>query len=163
MNSGKLKIPLLEAAKYLLILVLAGFIFLQLSTNRESTADFSGVQEAVLAAADTETMVESDNMMFKRLYGLDAGDYDAVMLFTPTTNMGAEELLLVKLRDLSQQETVVTAMETRIETQIGVFEGYGVEQTAMLEKAVLEVQGNYILLVVAADPSPVKQAFLGAL
>ncbi len=163
MNSGKLKIPLLEAAKYLLILVLAGFIFLQLHTNRESSADFSSVQKAVLAASDTEAMVESDNMMFKRLYGLDAWDYEAIMLYTPATNMGAEELLLVKLKDLSQQEAVVTAMETRLETQVGIFEGYGVEQTAMLKKAVLEVQGNYILLVVSADPSPVKQAFLGAL
>lgn len=163
MNSGKMKIPLLEAAKYLLILALLGFVFLQLSTNRESSADFSTVQEAVLSAADTSPMVESDNIMLKRLYGLDGADYDGVMLFTPTTNMGAEELLLVKLRDLSQQEAVVTAMETRIETQIGIFEGYGVEQTAMLEKAVLEVQGNYILLVVSADPAPVKQAFLSAL
>jgi hypothetical protein len=33
----------------------------------------------------------------------------------------------------------------------------------MLEKSVTEVQGNYILLVVAADPAPIRQAFLGAL
>ena len=37
-NSGKLKIPLLEVFKWLLILALAGFIFLQLHTNRESNA-----------------------------------------------------------------------------------------------------------------------------
>lgn len=163
MNSGKMKIPLLEAAKWLLILILAGFIFLQLSTNRESNADFSQVQAAVLSTADMEAMVESDNIMFKRLYGLDAGDYEGLVLYTPTTNMGAEELLLIKLSDLSQQEAVVEAMETRLQTQKDSFDGYGVEQSAMLEKAVLEVQGNYILLIVAENPSAVKQAFLGAL
>lgn len=157
------KIPLLEIAKWLLVAVLAVFIFMQLSTNRESNTAFDTMKEAVLASADLSNMQEADNIMFKRLYGLNAADYEGIMLYSPTTNMGAEELLLVKLSDLSQQETVVSAVEARIETQKNSFEGYGVDQFAMLEGCVLEVQGNYILLVVAEAPAEVKRAFLGAL
>ena len=161
MNSKK--IILLEVAKWLCFAGLLALLFVLLSSNRESSADFSTVQEAVVAAADLSPMAQGDNQTFKRLYGLSASDYDGMMLYYPTTNMGAEELLLIKLKDVSQQQAVKDAIESRIETQKKSFDGYGVDQYAMLEKAVVEVQGNYILLVVAADPAPVRQAFLGAL
>lgn len=108
-------------------------------------------------------MAEGDNQAIKRLYGLSASDYENILLYYPTTNMGAEELLLIQLKDISQQQAVKSAIESRLDTQKKSFDGYGVDQYAMLEKAVVEVQGNYILLVVAADPAPVRKAFLGAL
>lgn len=162
-RSSKAKIPMLEMAKWLLIALLAIFIFFQLSSNHESSTSFDAMKDAVLSSADLSGMQESDNIMLKRLYGLDSADYEGVLLYTPTTNMGAEELLLVKLTDRIQQDTVVSAVQHRIETQKNNFEGYGVTQFAMLENCVLEVQGNYILLVVASNPHPVKQAFLDAL
>lgn len=163
MSYSKPKIFLLESLRWILILLLVFFIFIQLSGNQESSTGFETMKETVLASAELSNMQESDNMMVKRLYGLEAAAYDGIMLYAPTTNMGAEELLLVKLKDISQQEVVIAAMESRVQTQKDNFEGYGVEQFAMLENCVLEIQGNYILLVIAADPAPVKAAFLDAL
>lgn len=157
------KIILLEVLKWLFVAALCVFLYFMLSANRESRAAFSDVQEAVISAADLTPMAEGDNQTFKRLYGLSANDYENVLLYYPTTNMGAEELLLIQLKDLSQQQAVKDAIESRLDTQKKSFDGYGVDQYAMLEKAVVEVQGNYILLVVANDPAPVRKAFLGAL
>lgn len=157
------KIILLEVLKWLFVAALCVFLYFMLSANRESRAAFSDVQEAVISAADLTPMAEGDNQTFKRLYGLSASDYENVLLYYPTTNMGAEELLLIQLKDLSQQQAVKDAIESRLDTQKKSFDGYGVDQYAMLEKAVVEVQGNYILLVVANDPAPVRRAFLGAL
>ena len=157
------KIILLEVLKWLFVAALCVFLYFMLSANRESRAAFSDVQEAVTSAADLTPMAEGDNQTFKRLYGLSASDYENVLLYYPTTNMGAEELLLIQLKDLSQQQAVKDAIESRLDTQKKSFDGYGVDQYAMLEKAVVEVQGNYILLVVAIDPAPVRKAFLGAL
>lgn len=157
------KIILLEVLKWLFVAALCVFLYFMLSANRESRAAFSDVQEAVISAADLTPMAEGDNQTFKRLYGLSASDYENVLLYYPTTNMGAEELLLIQLKDLFQQQAVKDAIESRLDTQKKSFDGYGVDQYAMLEKAVVEVQGNYILLVVANDPAPVRKAFLGAL
>lgn len=163
MNSNKMKLPLLEAAKWLCVALLVVFLVMLLSANRISQARFETVQDAVLFRADLTPMTEAGTQMLGRLYGLQADDYAGVMLYTPSTNMGAEELLLIKLSDLDQQETVRSAMEARIASQMDAFEGYGVDQYAMLEKAVVEVQGNYVLLVVAEDPASVQRAFLAAL
>jgi hypothetical protein len=157
------KIPLLEAGKWLSVLALLAFLVISLSANHISQAAFSAVEDAVVSAADVGEMQIADTQMVRRLYGLDPADYEGVLLYCPTTNMGAEELLLIELKDISQQDTVTAAIEKRVATQKDSFDGYGVDQYDMLEKSVTEVQGNYILLVVAADPAPVRQAFLGAL
>ncbi len=161
MNSTK--IILFEVLKWLLVAALGVFLFVLLSANRESSAPFSHVKEAVIAAADLTPMAEGDNQSLKRLYGLSASDYENILLYYPTTNMGAEELLLIELSDLSQQKAVTSAIDARLNAQKKSFDGYGVDQYAMLEQAVVEVRGNYILLVVASDPAPIRQAFLGAL
>jgi hypothetical protein len=99
-----------------------------------------------------------------RLYGLDPASFEGCVLYYPTTNMMAEELLIVKLSDLSQQEAVRAAVEARIATQKNTFEGYGVEQFEMLtNNAVVEVRGNYILFVVNGASAAARDAFLRAI
>ena len=70
----------------------------------------------------------------------------------------------MKLREVSQQETVRQAVEARIATQKNTFEGYGVEQFALLsDHAVVEVRGNYVFFVVNAQSAAARDAFLKAL
>lgn len=159
----KTKIAVLESIKWILVAVLALFLLSMISGNSESAAPFSTVQDSVISVADLSPMQEADNQIVKRLYGLNPGDYEGLICYTPTTNMGAEEILLVKLADMSQQAAVTAAIEARVATQLDAFEGYAIEQYEMLQNCCVEVQGNYILLVVAADPAPVRQAFLDAL
>lgn len=129
-----------------------------------SDADPAEVTAAVTAQIDMTNMLEGDNRMIKRFYGLDPANYEACYLYYPTTNMMAEELLIVKLSDMSQQEVVRAAVEARIETQKNTFEGYGVEQFEMLtNNAVVEVRGNYVLFVVNANSQAALDAFLDAL
>lgn len=163
MTWSKVKIPVLEVIKWLSVILVVVFLYVISAQGRESQTEFSVMAEAVTGAADLSTMQEADNQMVKRLYGLDPDAYEGALLYYPTTNMGAEEILLVKLKDTSQQETVKTAMEDRVATQKANFDGYGISQYEMLEQCVIETRGNYMLLVVAADTSSVRQAFLDAL
>ena len=132
--------------------------------NTVSNADPAEVAEAVVETIDMENMLEADNQLIKRFYGLDPSSFEGCILYYPTTNMMAEEVLIVKLKDMSQQEQVRTAIEKRIETQKTTFEGYGVEQFDLLtNNAVIEVRGNFILFVVNADSAEAQKAFLKAI
>ena len=132
--------------------------------NTVSSADPVEVAEAVVETIDMENMLEADNQLIKRFYGLDPASFEGCILYYPTTNMMAEEVLIVKLKDMSQQEQVRTAIEKRIETQKTTFEGYGVEQFELLENnAVIEVRGNFILFVVNANSAEAQKAFLKAI
>ncbi len=139
----------------LLCLFLGG----RLSQGKESAAPFESVAEAVSAAVDMSALQPGDNQMIRRLYGLQPADFEGAALWYPVTNMGAEEIFVVKLRDMSQQEAVRAAMEARVESQIAVFEGYGPAQVALLEQAVIDVQGNYLLLIVHPDAETARTVF----
>lgn len=129
-----------------------------------SDADPAAVTASVLETVDTSTMLEADNQLIKRLYGLDPADYEAAVLYYPATNMIAQELLIVKLSDASQQEAVRTAIENRLSTQKTTFDGYGVEQYDLLtNSSVIEIRGNWALFVVNEACADALAAFTDAL
>lgn len=142
--------------------LLVFMIYLQMGA-KESDAAIGDVAGAVVNTLDTSTMEESANRKFKKFYGLNAGDYDGVVLYAPLSNMDAEELLIVKLKNSSQAETVRAAIEKRLETQKSSFEGYGIEQYDLLENHILDIRGNYILYVVHSDANKALQAFRDSL
>jgi len=133
-------------------------------SNRISDADPAEVEAAVIAQLDMTSMLKADNQMVKRLYGLDPASFESCILYYPNTNMMAEEVLILKLKDTSQQEAVRTAIEARVETQKTTFDGYGVEQYALLtENCIIDIRGNFVLFVVNADCDAAQKAFAGAL
>lgn len=144
-------------------LATVGFLYTQTMQNRQSSASFDTVSSAVLQALDLTDMQEADAQMVRRLYGFAPSEMDGCLLYYPATNMGARELLIVKLSDLSQQTSVSDAIQARRQTQMKSFEGYGVEQYDLLSNAALEIQGNYILFVVHENAAAAAQAFLKAL
>ena len=151
-------------ARWICVAVAVISLMIMFGGNTVSNADPVEVAAAVTEKIDMTNMVEGDNKMVKRFYGLDPSEYDACILYYPTTNMMAEELLIVKLSDMSQQDAVRAAVEQRIATQKNTFEGYGVEQFEMLSSnAVVEIRGNYVLFVVNAASADALKAFLGAI
>ncbi len=157
------QVTVLRAVKWILAVCVVLFVFRMNAQGKESKAAFTDVAAAVTEAADLRPMLPGDNQMVKRLYGIDPSEYDGILLYYPSTNMGAEEVLLVKLTDLSQQAAVQEAVEARVAGQHQNFKGYALEPDALLDKSITEVRGNYILFVCAEDPEPVRQAFLKAI
>lgn len=97
--------------------------------------------------------------MVKRFYGLNPGDYESVVLYAPADNMDVQELLVVKLKESSQRAEVEAAIQGRLDTQLKSFEGYGAEQTALLEAHVLRVKGNYVFYIVHERAAEAGAAF----
>lgn len=159
-----MKTTFYSAARWGAVIAAVISLVMMFGGNTVSSADPVEVAAAVTETIDMTNMLEGDNKMIKRFYGLDPAAYEACILYYPTTNMMAEELLIVKLSDMSQQEQVRAAIEARIDTQKTTFEGYGVEQFEMLSSnAVVEVRGNYVLFVVNDASANALKAFLGAI
>lgn len=153
----------LRIAAFAAVLATVVFLYTQVMQDRVSSASFDDVSRAVLSQLDLDEMQQADAQMIRRLYGFAPSEMDGCMLYYPSTNMGARELLIVKISDLSQQKAVSDAVSARRQTQMNSFEGYGVEQYDLLEHSVLAVQGNYILFVVHENADAARQAFLKAL
>lgn len=145
--------------KYVLILLLLIFIVSLLSGGEVSDAELKDVSKQVVKAYGADGLSAADNRMVKRLYGINANDYEGVTLYVSDSNMKVEELLIVKLKDVSQADAVEAAIEGRLDKQLESFEGYGVEQSKLLKDHVLDVRGNYILYVVDKNAKTADKAF----
>ncbi len=159
----KTKTKIIGGVRILMVVALLAFIIVLQRGDKTSTADIGDVATAVTAQLDLSSVQEGSNSDLKKYYGLSAADYEGVVYYAPVSNMDAEELLIIKLKDTSQEDTVKSAIQSRLETQKNTFDGYGVEQYNLLEKSVLDVKGNYILYVVHADASKADQAFKNSL
>ena len=152
------------AVRWVAVIAFALVLILFASQNKISKASLKDVSAATVKAVNVKKMQKGNDSTFKRLYGLNSADYDGVFLYWPLSNMDAEEMLIVKLKDVSQQEQVKEAIAARLETQKKSFDGYGVEQYALLtESSTVDVQGNYILFVVGSEYQAADAAFKQAL
>lgn len=160
----KVKNMILEATRWIAVVAAVVCLLIQFGGNTVSNAAFEAVSAAVVETVDTANMVLAENQMVKRLYGIDPAAYEGCVLYYPATNMMAEEVLLVKMADVSQAAEIQAAMEKRLQTQKNTFEGYGVEQFDLLTNhCVLEVRGNFALFVVSKTCTDAQKAFQGAL
>lgn len=148
--------------QYVLAAVLALSIILGIRFEAKSNTAFEDMAKAVTSQAELEVMSEADNQMLRRLYGLDANALEGVLLYYPQTNMGAEELLLVKVSSPEEREAVKAAVESRLAAQMKAFDGYGVGQYELLEKAVIENNESYFLFCVGAKAPLVQEAYRAA-
>ena len=153
----------LGVGRWLTAAVIGFFLLRLLFSGGNADVPFETVTNAVVQTVDLSETKTADAQMVRRLYGFAPSEMDGCLLYYPATNMGARELLLVKLSDLSQQTSVSDAIQARRQTQMKSFEGYGVEQYDLLSNSVVEIQGNYILFVVHENAAAAAQAFLKAL
>lgn len=149
--------------KYALAAVLLIFVILDMVNDPVSSAKIDTVAENVVKAAEFQGMEVAEARMVKRFYGLNPKDYEGAVLYAPIDNMDAHEMLLVKLKDSSQKKQVQDAILERLDTQLKSFQGYGAEQTALLNKHVLLERGNFVLYVVGEHASDAQEAFVKSL
>lgn len=160
----KWKLSLLELARLMLAVVTAFLLIFMVGSAPNTDVSLQELEAVAVPQLSEGEVQKADGRMLRRLYGLNPSDYAEVVLYYPASNMGVEELLLVKLNDTAQTETVEAAIEARLAAQKQSFDGYGVEQTALLNNnAVTEVRGRYILFAVGVNAQAIRQAFLNAL
>lgn len=154
----KSKIDVINLLKYSLIAALLGYTII-LFVRAGGDAPMERVREQTLGAVEIKEMKKAGAQDFKKYYGLNANDFDEVVLYLPDGVMSVNELLIVRLRSESQAEAVEQAAQERLEAQKESFDGYGISQMQLLKSAVLESRGSYVFFIVGEDADKAYAAF----
>ena len=110
-----------------------------------------------LTAKDIQKSIVDTGL--KRYYGLNASDFDSVVLYTPESSMEVDEMLIVKVKDKSQIEGLEDAIDNRVNSQLQSFGSYGPEQCALLNDYELKTKGKYVFFAVSENAEDLKEAF----
>lgn len=166
MNQQPTQTKMLNVYTVIEILLLCGlavFLVLLLRQEPKTEKSIEDLQTPILKELNLDVMQEGADQDVKRVFGLNAEDYDGICYYMPSSEMDVCELLLVKLKDNDQKDAVVSAAQVRLDTQKQNFDGYGTNQTALLEDAIIDTAGGCVLYVVAENPQAADDAFHDAL
>lgn len=150
-------------ARYVVVVLIIVYIVLLMIFKSGSTKPYAEIEQTVENALNTENIQKVSAQGLKRYYGLNAADYEGVMLYTAVSSLSVEEVLLIKVKEESQVKEVRAAIEERLESRKNDFEGYAPEQAQLIEQAKVSVRGKYIFLAVSADAEKYSGAFAGSL
>lgn len=113
----------------------------------------STAQALMDSGAFSEALSQLDLDTAAALYGLDPESITDCAVYG-SLSAGAEELAVIALKDKDAASTALAALEKRIDDQKAALKDYQPEEVTKLDNAILEQNGNTVLMVVAADNQP---------
>ena len=123
----------------------------ELSGRRAQDVPLDELNTAFTEAFPPEGMEKAGDMRLKRAFGLNAADYEEYLYYTPDNTMSVSEFLVVKCRDASAVESVEAGIASRLAVQKKNFDGYGTDQTDLLNHAKVKSLGNYVIFIVSRE------------
>lgn len=149
--------------EFLCVVVLA--LFIAFLTNGTSVSDKSAqeVFEKVSATVDMAELAKCDKAKLKKETGFEAGQFEDVLFYASDNVMQVREIMIVKLKEETQAQPLMKALEKRVSQKANLFKGYAPEQSAMLESYVLESRGGFVFFCVCEKPQMTLNTFKNAL
>ena len=123
--------------------------------------DPSATAEALMASeAFSGALEEIDKEMIPAYYKLDESTIDDAVAYG-SLSAGAEEIVVLTLKDEAGATAAVEALKARGETQKEALKDYQPQEVAKLDGAIVDQRGNSVILVVAADASAAQTVLDG--
>lgn len=123
----------------------------------------NNIVKEIQVAHDLSSMREGDGKALKRYYGLNSNDLEEFCLYLPSSTMDVDEILIVKVKNKKQIESIEDSMEERANKQLESFKDYAPEQANLIENNEIVVRGNYVIFVISKDAEAIKDKFKEAI
>ncbi|MEG0307624.1 MAG: DUF4358 domain-containing protein [Clostridium sp.] len=120
--------------------------------------DMVQIRQSIIETADIITMDEGDALKLRKLYYINKNDVEEFILYSPKTNMDANEILILKAKSEKDVDELKSKIEGRVEKQSNSFKSYRPEEYEIISDRVLEVKGEYLILIISKDSKEIKTA-----
>ena len=112
-------------------------------------------QDSAIVSLNQETRAD-----LKHYYQTDDRDIDGYFFYKAASPMAVEEICIMKANDNDQAAALLESANSHLSSQKQVFEGYGTDQMALLNNAVVGKKGNYVYYMCGADAQNWRLTFL---
>jgi len=140
------------------------FAFYGCSSKNDLTSynpPLNDIVEKAMQAGEYPEMLELDEKKLERFYNITPSEIAEYKVFIATTNVKADELAVIKLKNPSDAGAIKEKINKRIQQQANSFKDYLPNEYSLIENHVLSVKGNYILFAISKNADKVEKAFAG--
>lgn len=155
---SNLRKNLRKAVLVLFTLIFSSSFLLACSKDSKKDVSISKIGENISKVTDLSKMKQGDNSKLKKLYKIDANQVEEFILYTSQSNIKADEIAIIKVKDSNNINEIKEKVEKRLNKQTSSFKDYLPEEYALLEKHVLKENGDYIIFVVSKDVDKIEKS-----
>lgn len=129
--------------------------------KKENVHNLSATEigEKIKQVTNLEEMKEGDSKKLQKLYNINPDEVESFVLYTASTNIKADEIATIKVKDMKNVENIKEKISSRIEKKSKSFKDYLPDEYFLIEKHVLKTKDNYILLAISKDADKVEKTF----
>ena len=120
------------------------------------TADLQALYETMVPTLPQ--MLPLDETTLMNFLGIDAGDCTQMAVAICMEGLRADEVWLIEAKDEAAFGRIKALAEARLKAKAEETVSYNPEQYAVVEKAQLITEGNYVILLVSPDVDTLKAA-----
>lgn len=151
-----------------LLVPLLAVIAALLSGCSGSEVTYESVTAAEIGASiertvDLSDMTQGDANRLRKFYGLESAGLTEFVLYTASSNVRADELLIIKVNDRGEIANITERVQRRIAAQRSKFQNYRPEEHYLIEKHVLKSKGPFVFFAVSQDAERMERTFDEAL
>lgn len=142
----------------IVILIALGFPFY----NSLHTVDMNLLQQVITDTYHAENYKEQNKKAIRRVYDLTDKDYEEAISYGPSSYMSVNEITVFKQSNHEKRQKILQKVKQHIEKKISIFKDYGTNQVQMLENALIEERGEFIICIVGSDSdvkNKIRQCF----
>lgn len=137
------------------------FVLTSCSPKKSTDANISikEMDKKIKESIDMINMNLGDEEALKDLYDIDKDELEDFVLYTSSSNIKADELAILKVKDVEKVDEVKKNINRRIDEQTLKFQDYLPEEYYLIEKNILKSKDNYILFVVSEEAEDIEKIF----
>lgn len=121
--------------------------------------DLSAVHQELSAQAELSDMLALSADELGTFYGIAAEDVKQFAASVNSTGIRCDEIVLIEATDEEAAARVKEQLDSRYASQLAQFETYLPDQYEILQKCGVRQDGNYVAMIVAADPAPLVKLY----
>lgn len=131
------------------------------NADSEAADKLSAVEvgEYMKQAVSLDDMNPGDLARLLKLYPIEEQMVEDFVLFTAASNVKADELAIIKVKDRNDVDRALESIRQRVEAQAAKFRDYRPEEHNLIEKHVLQAKGRLILFAVSEEAERMEEAF----
>lgn len=147
--------------KTAMVVFLVGYLGILYNSDNARNIPVKQIAQVLEQNQSITSLNQEGRTDLKHYYQTDDRDLDGYFFYKAASPMAVEEICIMKAQDHGQADSLLKNAQAHLSSQKQVFEGYGTDQMALLNNAVVGKKGNYVYYMCGADAQSWRSAFLG--
>ena len=117
--------------------------------------------DMTLIKSDLEKNINLDSInigteqTLKNIYYININSIEDFISFAPKSNMDVEEILILKVKKDENMSEIKSKISKRLEKQRESFKNYSPEKYKIIEDAIFEEEGQYLIFIISENSSSI--------